>query len=141
MRHAIQQLQGRGLVLTEPKTEKAKRSIKIPGYALEALRRHVEGQKRKQGLLFVTSNGTPISPRNLVRHFKQAVEQAGLPEIRFHDLRHTCATLHLVAGTHPKTVQDILGHSQISLTLDTYSHVLPVVQDEAAEWMNGLINP
>ncbi len=80
-----------------------------------------------------------FSPRNVVRHFKEVLEEIGLPEIRFHDLRHTCATLHLMAGTHPKTVQDLLGHSQITLTLDTYSHVLPSVQEEAAEKMNSIL--
>jgi integrase len=139
VRHAVQYLAGKGVVLTEPKTDNAKRSIKVPVSALRVLREHVEGQNRNQGFVFATRNGTPISPRNLLRHFKQVLSGSGLPEIRFHDLRHTCATLHLMAGTHPKTVQELLGHSQITLTLDTYSHVLPPVHEEAAEKMNGLL--
>jgi integrase len=91
--------------------------------------------------MFTTSHGTPFSPRNLIRYFKQALRDADLPEIRFHDLRHTSASLLLSAGVHPKVVQEMLGHSQISLTLDTYSHVLPGLQDEAAEKMNKLITP
>src|SRR3990172_190608 len=139
VRHAVQYLAGKGVVLTEPKTDKAKRSIKVPGFALKALREHAEKLDGNQGFAFTTSNSTPFSPRNLLRHFKDVLEEAGLPEIRFHDLRHTCATLHLMAGTHPKTVQELLGHSHISMTLDTYSHVLPSIQEEAAEKMNSLL--
>jgi integrase len=102
---------------------------------------HLQNQyslKLNQGLVFITSHGTSISPRNLIRHFKQALEEAGLLEIRFHDLRHTHASLLLAAGFHPKPVQERFGHSQISLTLDTYSYVIPNPQKEAAEKMNGL---
>jgi integrase len=67
------------------------------------------------------------------------LQPAKLPETRFHDLRHTSATLLLSAGIHPKVVQERLGHSQISITLDTYSHVLPSMQREAAEKMDGLM--
>jgi hypothetical protein len=94
--------------------------------------------KLNQGLVFVTSHGTPISPRNLIRHFKQALKEAGLPEIRFHDLRRTHASLLLAAGVHPKLVQERLGRSQINLKLDTYSHVIPSLQKEAAEKMKEL---
>jgi integrase len=80
----------------------------------------------------------PISTRNLIRHFNQALEEAGLLEIRFYELRHTYASLLLAAGVHPKLVQERLGHSQISLTLDTYSQVIPSLQKEAAEKMNEL---
>ena len=139
VKHAVQALKG-GLVITEPKTEKARRSIKIPATVFDELKRHVEAQKVKQGLIFTTSSGRPISPRNLVRHFKQTIEETGLPEIRFHDLRHGFASILLSnLNVHPKVVQELLGHSQISLTLDTYSHVLPGVQDEVAGRMNDLI--
>jgi integrase len=67
------------------------------------------------------------------------LKRAGLPEIRFHDLRHTAATLLLAEGVHPKIVQERLGHSQISVTLDTYSHVLPTMQREAAGKLNRLL--
>jgi len=139
VRHAIQYLLGKGLVLTEPKTEKARRSIKMPDITLQALRQHYDKQKRNQGFIFITGNNTPISPRNLVRDFKSVLAETGLPDIRFYDLRHLCATLHLMAGTHPKTVQSLLGHSQINLTLDTYSHMLPVLEEEAAEKMNSIL--
>ncbi len=69
--------------------------------------------------------GTPLGARNLQRHFKAALERAGLPKTtRFHDLRHTCATLLLRQGVHAKYVQELLGHASISITLDTYSHVI-----------------
>jgi integrase len=77
----------------------------------------------------------------VVRHFKGVIEKEGLPEIRFHDLRHTHASLLLAAGVHPKVVQERLGHSQISLTLDTYSSVLPSLQEEAAEKTEAILNP
>lgn len=137
--HAVQYLIGKGLTITEPKTDKAKRTVSVPDFVMQALKEHCEGQNINQGLIFKTSHGTPFSPRNLIRYFKAALEEAGLPEIRFHDLRHTAATLLLTAGVHPKVVQEMLGHSQINLTLDTYSHVLPSMQNEASQKMNEML--
>ena len=139
VRHAVQALKG-GIVITEPKTESSRRSVTVPEFALDVLKKHLEQLENNQGLIFSTSTGKPISPRNLIRHFKKALATAGLPEIRFHDLRHTSATLLLSAGVHPKVVQERLGHSQISLTLDTYSHVLPTLQEDAAEKINGILS-
>jgi integrase len=73
------------------------------------------------------------------RHFKPLLKRADLPDIRFHDLRHTCATLLLGRGVHPKVVQDLLGHAQITLTLDTYSHVLPDMQAGAVDAMQDML--
>jgi len=125
VRHQISAIRGQGLVIAEPKSEKARRPITLPPTALAILKSHLELIDEGPGLIFTTSTGRPISPRNILRHFKLVIERTGLPEIRFHDLRHTHATLLLVAGVHPKVVQERLGHSQISLTLDTYSHVIP----------------
>jgi integrase len=84
-------------------------------------------------LIIATSVGTPVNPENLVkRSFKPLLQKAGLPEIRFHDLRHTCATLLLGRGVHAKVVQELLGHATIAVTLDTYSHMLPGMGGEAA---------
>jgi integrase len=130
---------GKGLIITEPKTDKARRTIAVPDFVMQSLKEHCDSQNRNQGLIFTTSTGTPFSPRNVIRYFKQALVKAGLPEIRFHDLRHTAATLLLSEGVHPKIVQEMLGHSQINLTLDTYSHVLPSMQQEASQKMNGLL--
>ncbi len=82
--------------------------------------------------MFVTRNGTPFLHRNIERHFKKTLVKSGLPCIRFHDLRHTFASIMLSQNVHPKAVQEALGHSSITLTLDTYSHVMPGMQQEAA---------
>jgi len=80
--------------------------------------------------------GYPIRRDNLHdKHWKPLLMRAGLPDIRFHDLRHTCATLLLTKGVHPKIVSEMLGHSSVSITLDTYSHVLPGMQEVAATAM------
>jgi integrase len=84
------------------------------------------GLYEHSGLIFTTQTGTPINPENLVkRSFKPLLREANLSDIRFHDLRHTCATLLLRRGVHPKLVQELLGHATIAMTLDTYSHYLP----------------
>lgn len=139
VRHAVQYLVGRGVVLSEPKTDKAKRTIKVPEFAMQVLREHVERENVNQGFLFTTRNQTPFSPRNVLRHFYEATEEVGLPRIRFHDLRHTTATLLLLQGAHPKKVQELLGHSTIALTMDTYSHVLPAMHDELAQQLDALL--
>lgn len=139
IKHAVQYLVGKGLVITEPKTEKARRSLKLPDFVYDALTKHLDSQNRNQGLMFTTSNGTPYSPRNFFRDFKEQLEAAGLPNIRFHDLRHTTATLLLSQNVHPKVVQEILGHSQISLTMDVYSHVIPSVMDDALKFLDTTV--
>ena len=131
--HAAQYLLGKGVIITQPKTDRSRRSVKIPKSTLIVLKGHMEGLKENQRLLFTTDSGKPINPRFLIKHFKDDLRGAGLPEIRLHDLRHTSATLLLSANVHPKVVQERLGHSTITLTLDTYSSVLPDIQDEAAE--------
>ena len=92
------------------------------------------------GLVFATGVGTPISRADLItRSFKPLLRTAGLPNIRFHDLRHTCATLLLAKGVHAKLVQELLGHSTISITPHTYSHVLPGMGDAAAGAMDDAL--
>jgi integrase len=91
------------------------------------------GIYKDSGLIFVTNVGTLVNPENLVnRSFKPLLKQAGLPEIRFHDLRHTCATPLLGRGVHPKMVQELLGHATIGMTLDTYSHYMPSMGNQAS---------
>jgi len=91
--------------------------------------------------VFATSEGAPLLIRNLQRrHFKPILIRAGLPEaIRLYDLRHTCATLLLTANEHPKIVSERLGHSNITLTMDTYSHVLPSMQQGASEKLERIL--
>ena len=92
---------------------------------------------RDNGLVFATGKGTPLDAQNIVnRYFKPLLKRAGLPEIRWHDLRHTCATLLLSRGTHPKLVQHLLGHATIQLTLDRYSHWIPSMGRATADGMD-----
>src|SRR5215203_3849867 len=134
-------------VFGTPKTAKGRRSVKLTAKAVEALEKHRERQieERKQlvklwrdcDLVFPTRVGTPISRHNLVtRSFKPLLVRAGLPDIRFHDLRHTCATLLLGRGVHPKMVQHLMGHASIQLTLDRYSHWIPSMGRATAEGMD-----
>ena len=140
-------LPGKGYVEAEPKTQKSRRSIVIAPFALEALKQHRVRQleaKLKAGpaweehdYVFCTSIGTHLNPtRDILDPLKRLLKKADLPNIRFHDLRHSAATLLLSVGVHPKVVQEILGHSQISMTLDVYSHVLPTMQQEAMSKLN-----
>ena len=80
---------------------------------------------QESGLVFTTSVGTVVEPRNLSRTFEHLVQRSGVRRIRFHDLRHTCASLLLAQGVSPRVVMDVLGHSQLSITMDLYSHVMP----------------
>jgi integrase len=138
---------GKGFSFSAPKTSKSRRSIRIPKLVLYSLRRHrtsqLEERKKNAGLwedhdlVFTTGFGTPIARASLITHsFKPLLRRADLPDIRFHDLRHTCATLLLSKGMHVKLVQELLGHSTISVTLDTYSHVLPGMGDGLADMMD-----
>jgi integrase len=131
------------LLLGEPKTKRSRRTVRISETAVEALNKHLAhqvGEKkhlgelyRDQGLVFATQRGTLVNPTNLrKRSFKPLLKKAGLPAIRFHDLRHTCATLLLSSNVNPKIVSEMLGHATIAITLDTYSHVLPNMQESAA---------
>ncbi len=91
-------------------------------------------------LVFSTTTGTPTEKGNLLRRsFQPLLARAGLPPMRFHDLRHACASLLLAAGTNPKVVQERLGHSSIAVTMDVYSHTLPSLQADAAERMDRLL--
>jgi integrase len=137
---------GGGIEMGEPKTKKSRRSIRLTSRAVEALESHLERQLRDmgilgdryedRGLLFTTGTGGPINPSNLrQKSFARLLKEAGLPHIRFHDLRHTCATLLFAQGTHPKYVQELLGHATIAITLDTYSHVIPGMSDHTARAM------
>jgi integrase len=114
------------------------------------LRRHQDHQEAEralsngfwvgQGLVFCTRRCTPIRRDNLHdRRWKPLLRRAGLPDIRFHDLRHTCATLLLTKGVHPKIVSEMLGHSSVSITLDTYSHVIPGMGEAAANAMEDAL--
>ncbi len=134
-------------VEAEPKTDKGRRSILLPSLAVEALKGHRVRQlqeKLKAGpawqehdYVFCTSVGTHLNPsRDMLDLLKELLKKAGLPEIRWHDLRHSLATVLLGLGTNPKIVQEVLGHAAISMTMDIYSHVLPTMQQEAMGRLN-----
>jgi integrase len=138
--------EGGGLVFGEPKNA-SRRTIDLPQRALEALRSHRKRQLEEQlragekwqdnSLVFASIKGTPLDAQNIVnRYFRPLLRRAGLPEIRWHDLRHTCATLLLSRDTHPKRVQHLLGHASIQLTLDRYSHWMPSMGRATAEGMD-----
>ena len=107
---------------------------------MRAHRLRIGAVPHPKALVFTSTTGTPIRKSNLIRReFKHLLRRAGLPDIHFHDLRHTAATLLLQQGVHPKVVQERLGDAQISLTLDTYSHVIPSLQREAAASLDALL--
>ena len=136
--------------LGETKTRRGRRKVNLTPRTMNALKIHRKEQLEEKlrcaalyqdnGLIFASGAGTAMNPENLVkRSFKPLLKRAGLPEIRFHDLRHTCATMLLGRGVHPKFVQELLGHATIAMTLDTYSHYLPSMGDQAAGAMESVL--
>lgn len=97
--------------------------------------------RRSRGFVFTTTVGTPMDGIAVTRRFQAILLAAGLPRQRFHDLRHACASLMLAQGVAPRVVMETLGHSQISLTLNTYSHVIPALGRAAVEQMDALLGP
>jgi integrase len=131
------------------KTRSSRRQILLVSVAVDALGRHLARQREERlllglgwddhGLVFTNTVGKPLHPSNfLQRSFYPLLARAGLPRIRFHDLRHSAATLLLGLGIHPKIVSEMLGHSQIGITLDLYSHVTATMQQEAVRAFDGL---
>ncbi|MFN0073040.1 MAG: tyrosine-type recombinase/integrase [Chloroflexota bacterium] len=151
MMHIRKALQSVGGVLTlvDVKSRTSNRSIPLPAFAVRALRQHKRRQIEERlaagpawkdtGYVFTTAHGTPLDGRNVLRYFQGILERAEIPKKRFHDLRHTCASLLLAQGEHPRAVMELLGHSQISLTMNTYSHVFPSVLRGAADKMDELL--
>ncbi len=145
VRRTLQRQPGSGFVFGPPKTAKSRRTILLSDLARCALeyrreRQRLDRLKSKRwletGSVFTNQHGAPVGPGVVNRALAQALYDAGLPRIRVHDLRHTTASILLEAGTHPKVVQDLLGHSTIQLTLDTYSHVTPALHWQAARTMD-----
>lgn len=132
-----------------PKTRAGKRSIALPASVIQALQRHRVRQLehrlslgmawQENDLVFPNEAGQPLHPNSLQLRFTKLIQRAGVPRIRLHDLRHTAATLMLSNGTHPKIAQEVLGHSDISMTLNRYSHVTMTMQQEAARTMDALM--
>jgi integrase len=149
VQRALVWLSGAPPMFEAPKNGKA-RTIALGDRLVKILQRHRVAQAKwrlqmgasweDQDLLFTTETGRPLHVHNIVvRHFKPLLKKAKLPNLRLYDLRHTHATLLLAAGEHPKVVQERLGHSSITLTLDVYSHVVPGMQEKAAERLDALL--
>lgn len=155
---ALQRQKGKGLVEIPPKSDRGRRVIDLPAFAVRSLLKHKASQETESieagsawsdtGFVFTSTIGTPLDPRNAHDVFRKILEPipeetaAGippLPEIRFHDLRHSAATLLLAQGVPARVVMDLLGHSQISLTLGTYSHVMESMTQDAADKMDAAL--
>jgi integrase len=132
-----------GIAFKQPKTQKSRRVIPLPVFAIEALRQQrpkqaaerlqLGGAYEDNGLVCTRPDGRPWAPGSFSAGFIAFARRAGLGPLRFHDLRHTHATQLLKLGVHPKVVSERLGHSTIGMTLDVYSHVIPSMQQDAAE--------
>jgi integrase len=138
---------GRGSpTFDSPKTAKSRRSITLTAKAVDALECHRERQREAgisvedEALVFTSTKGTPINTSRLRLACKGLLKNNGLPDIRFQDLRHSYATILLSKGVHPKIVSEQLGHANIGITLDTYSHVLPGMGDAAASAMDDALS-
>ncbi len=122
-----------------PKSASSTRSVHLTGVATRALRGHRE-RNGEWEWVFPTQHGNPVSCQNLVnRSWRPLLKKAGLPRIPFHNIRHTCASLLLTQEVHPKLVQELLGHADITTTLNTYSHVIPSLRDKTASAMEDVL--
>jgi integrase len=131
------------------KTRASRRDLELPARLVLHLRAHRARQRRERerkgdawrehGLVFPSAVGTPLTPRNLVRRFQELLRRAGLPARRFHDLRHTAASLMFERGLEATTVQRVLGHSSITITNDTYLHLMPRIKRRSADVMDDVL--
>lgn len=150
IRRSMARIGSHGIVTKEPKTARGRRKIILPQFVIDALKQHRAYQLERKAeagpkweennFVFPNIYGRYLDATIVHRLFKKLLVEAGFPDMRFHDLRHSAATILLSMGVHPKVVQELLGHSQISITMDTYSHVLPSVQKEAMNKLNDLFN-
>jgi len=150
VRATLHWVKGGGFRLDDPKTNASRRLVKLTPYAVDALRQQRVAQNEMRlrsvvrwddlGFVFTNDLGRPVDPDNLVRRsFKPLLKQAAVPELRFHDLRHTAASLLMAEeNVHVKVVSEMLGHSTTSVTLDTYSHVTPTMHEAAAKAMERI---
>jgi integrase len=145
IRQTLQRAPSGGFALYPPKTQSSQRRIVLPRECITSLRAHRDRQQAEReaareawqpyGLVFTKPDGTPIEASTLTRHFAKLCDTAGIRRIRFHDLRHSCATLLLEQGVDLVTIKDLLGHAQIHITADVYAHVRPRLQRDAIEAM------
>jgi integrase len=150
VRQQLQRVDG-ALRMVELKTEKSRRTINLPQVAISALGAHLARQAEERqlagvgwvetGMVFTTRIGTMLDRRNLLRAFYGIVKNSGIRKFRFHDLRHSAATLLLVQGVHPRAVMELLGHSDFATTMNIYSHVIPAVKKDVANQMDAILKP
>lgn len=148
IRQSLQRLNG-SLQLVDTKTRRSNATVAAPPGLMEALKQHRRRQQEERlamgshwpghDLVFTSTTGTPLEPRNVTRAWSELRVQANLPDLRFHDLRHSCATILTALGMHPRVVMEMLRHSQISITMDTYAHVAPALQREAADALEAAL--
>jgi len=148
VRRSLEQTRA-GITFKAPKTAKSRRMLVLPEMAIAPLQTHkgeqalqklmLDSAYQDSGLVCTEADGSLINPEHLSRGFRVLLKHAGLPRIRFHDLRHTHATMLLREGIHPKIVSERLGHSTIVLTMDTYSHVSLPMQEEAARKLDNAL--
>lgn len=146
---AAQQQKGKGMVRVPTKTNASEAPLAIPDVLVPVLREHLamlEDERtfskwKEHGILFPSTLGTTLGERYLSNHFKSILAKNDLPNIRFHDLRHSCATLLISLGVHPRIVMETLRHSQISTTMNIYAHVIPDVNRDAMNQLGALVMP
>jgi integrase len=149
VRRSLSYVQKRGISEEEPKTAHSRRSIQLAAFAIDALKRHRTAQIKarwqedtkwqEKGLVFCNHWGGYLWRVNVHAAFKRLLERATLPAIRFHDLRHTAAVALIMKGVHAKVIQEILGHSSITVTMDIYGHVFPSMQRDAMTYMDDFL--
>jgi integrase len=150
VRTQIKRIARKGLHLSELKTKKSRRSLRMPRFVVDALLRRQliqEAQRikagakwKETGFVFTGPRGDVIAPEKINEVHKEMLERANLPHVRFHDLRHSCATLLLSKGVTLKMIQEILGHANFQITADLYSHVARAMRDEATDAMNEIFD-
>jgi integrase len=148
IRQSLQRLDG-SLRLVETKTRASTATLAAPPSLMAILARHRAQQQAERlalgaawpglDLVFTSTTGTALEPRNVTREWDRLRDRADLPDLRLHDLRHSCATILTALGVHPRVVMEMLRHSQISMTMDTYAHVAPLLQREAADTLESAL--
>lgn len=148
---SLYRLTGGEFVIKEPKSPQSRRSIALPPTLAVMLRKYKEDRTAagvltgkllsENDLVFCHYDGSPFDPSSVTHSFGKTAKKIGLSGVRFHDMRHSHATLMLKAGVHPKIVSERLGHARVGITLDTYSHVLPGLQEAAAESFDKMLQP
>ncbi len=145
--HSVDYIAGYGYVVGQPKTAAGKRWVSFPSFLFDMLKLHQAQQLEfkktakkweDQGLVFPNLSGGYLHPNHVGEKFRKLLQEAGLPPIHFHDLRHSAATILLSMGVNVKVIQELLGHTDISITLGVYGHLLPSMQQAVVETWDGV---